>query len=74
MLGDGGPYGRAVRGALTCSVARVMQFPKSMTAINSLQEIWHDHAGARWLIPMIAALAVTILGLAYMLMWPYVST
>ena len=40
---------------------------------HDIQEFWHNHAGARWLVPMIALFAVVILGMLYMLVYPYVS-
>ncbi|HLL24703.1 MAG TPA: hypothetical protein VK427_21370 [Kofleriaceae bacterium] len=35
---------------------------------------WHDNAGIRWLLPMIAVMAFVILGLLAMVTYPYVST
>ena len=41
------------------------------TTQNSYE--WHDNSGARWLGSMMALLAVVILGLVAMLVYPYVS-
>jgi hypothetical protein len=41
--------------------------------VQDMQKFWHDHAGARWLTPMMAVLVITVLALAYMLVYPYVS-
>lgn len=43
-----------------------------MATTRNIHE-WHDHAGARWLIPMMALLAAVILGIVAMLVYPYVS-
>ena len=40
---------------------------------HDVSEFWHNHAGARWLVPMIAALAIVVIGMLYMLVYPYVS-
>jgi len=34
---------------------------------------WHDHSGIRWLAPMLAILALTIIGILLMVVYPYVS-
>ncbi len=39
---------------------------------QSMYEL-HDHAGARWLAPFLAVLVITVLGLAMMLLYPYVG-
>jgi len=44
-----------------------------MPKTQSIQEFWHDHAGARWLVPMIALMAIIVIGLLAMLIYPYVS-
>jgi hypothetical protein len=41
--------------------------------VQGMQKFWHDHAGARWLTPMMALLAILVLAVAYMLVYPYVS-
>lgn len=40
---------------------------------HTIEQLWHDHPGARWLVPMIALLAFVIIGLLVMLVYPYVS-
>jgi hypothetical protein len=35
------------------------------------QEILHDHAGARWLVPMLAVMAVVVIGFYLMLGYGY---
>ena len=40
---------------------------------HDIQQFWKDHAGARWLVPMMALLAVVIIGLLYMLVYPHIS-
>lgn len=48
--------------------------PQGMATITERsKQLFHDHAGARWLIPMMALLAVVIFGLLAMLVYPYVS-
>jgi len=44
-----------------------------MPKTQSIQEFWQDHAGARWLVPMIALMAIIVIGLLAMLIYPYVS-
>ncbi len=41
-------------------------------ATHNMNE-WHDHSGVRWLAPMLAVLAVTIIGILLMVVYPYVS-
>jgi hypothetical protein len=43
----------------------------SMTATHLPQ--LHDHAGIRWLAPMMAGLVVVVIGILLMLVYPYVS-
>lgn len=45
---------------------------RRMATSKNIHE-WHDHSGARWLIPMMALLAAVILGIVAMLVYPYVS-
>lgn len=33
----------------------------------------HDHAGARWLAPFMTLLILTLVGLAFMLLYPYIG-
>ena len=44
-----------------------------MSTTQDVQRFWQDHAGARWLVPMIALMAVVVFGLLYMLAYPYLS-
>ena len=39
------------------------------TITHNAQEFWHDHAGARWLIPMLAVMALVVIGFYLMLGW-----
>lgn len=58
------PVERATEGAADASV--------SSMATHHMNE-WHDHSGVRWLAPMLAVLAVTIIGILLMIVYPYVS-
>ena len=40
---------------------------------HSFEEAWHNHPGARWLIPMMALVALVVIGILVMLVYPYVS-
>ncbi len=43
-----------------------------MATITNPREFWsHDHAGARWLIPMLAFMAVVVIGFFLMLGYGY---
>jgi len=41
------------------------------TLTHNVQEFWHDHAGARWLIPMLAITAIVVIGFFLMLGYGY---
>jgi hypothetical protein len=44
------------------------------TTHDQYQDAWsHDHAGARWLAPFLIAVFLTVLGLAFMLVYPHLS-
>ena len=38
---------------------------------HDISEFWHNHAGARFLAPMIAVLAIVVLGMLYMVVYPH---
>ncbi len=40
---------------------------------HDIEEFWHNHAGARWLVPMMALLAVVLIGVVAMIVYPHVS-
>ena len=42
-----------------------------MATTHNISEFWHDHAGARFLIPMLAVLAIFIIGGLLLLGYPY---
>jgi hypothetical protein len=44
-----------------------------MALTQNIQRFWHNHAGARWLVPMMALLAVLVGLMLYMLVYPYTS-
>ena len=41
------------------------------TLTHNAQEFWHDHAGARWLLPMLAVMAIVVIGMFVMLGYSY---
>lgn len=43
-----------------------------MSTTHSPYEI-RDHAGARWLAPMLIVLILAVIGLAFMLVYPHLS-
>ena len=42
-------------------------------SLSDLHYFWQDHPGARWLIPMIAILLITIVGVLAMIVYPHAS-
>jgi len=43
-----------------------------MATMKSSYEL-HDHAGARWLAPFLAVLVLSLIGLAFMLVYPHLG-
>ena len=41
------------------------------TLTHDLQELWHDHPGARFLVPMLALMAIVVVGFFLMLGYGY---
>lgn len=41
------------------------------TLTHNVQEFWHDHAGARFLIPMLTITAIVFIGFFLMLGYGY---
>ena len=41
------------------------------TLSHNLNEFWHDHAGARWLVPMLVVTALVVIGFYLMLGYAY---
>ena len=41
------------------------------TITHNLSEFWHDHAGARWLAPMLLVTALVVIGFYLMLGYGY---
>ena len=41
------------------------------TATEQIQHFWQDHAGARFLAPMLFVLSVTVIAIIAMLSYPY---
>src|SRR5690349_16361150 len=38
---------------------------------HNIEELWHDHPGARWLTPMMVAFAVAVLAILYFVAYPH---
>jgi hypothetical protein len=41
---------------------------------HTLEQLWHDHAGARWLAPFAVAILAVMATVFVMMVWPYTST
>ena len=48
-----------------------MHLDATMATTHNLQDFWHDHAGARWLVPMLAVMALVVIGFYLMLGYGY---
>lgn len=41
-------------------------------ATHTIEQLWHDHPGARFLAPMMGVLVLVLAGVIAMLIYPYV--
>ncbi len=39
---------------------------------TTMNQFWHDHAGARWLAPFAVAVFGTVLVLVFMMIYPHI--
>lgn len=40
---------------------------------DSFENLWHDHPGARWLIPMMAFVVLSVVSLVVILVYPQIT-
>jgi hypothetical protein len=56
---------------MRCRGAPDARDPSMSNATETIERLWHDHPGARFLVPMIGALVLVLGAIIAMLIYPH---